>query len=291
LNKLNLETFDAVTLDFNTNYVSNSSVKAIIEKATFNSTNQTIELECWVPIKAGSMVEYPFAWPADEEEDAAFPTQEEFDVGNAGGDGIGADAVGNLPIGQTPLGDSGTIYIGGPNIVFGPKTDTGDPYPTDIGFVAQSIITSGRGAGIVVSPRPFLTMKINYLSDSPVLELPDRPKSISLILEKTKIFTTESSGTTKIGYLEDFLKFNSDGDDSKLGLRLDAPVIDLTNASEFGKLNDVWSIADNDGFVLANKTTAIYTDETDTAEYDYKFDTEGEKWGAGTAFLKEEDAE
>ncbi|KKL79044.1 hypothetical protein LCGC14_2018800, partial [marine sediment metagenome] len=73
------------------------------------------------------------------------------------------------------------------------------------------------------------------------------------------------------------------------GLRMDAKVVALANAGEFGRLDDVWSIADDDGNVLANKTTAVYTDESDVAEFDYKFDTEGEKWGAGTAFLKEED--
>ncbi len=287
LNKLNLETFDAVTLDFNTNYVSNSSVKAIIEKATFDSENQIIELECWVPIKAGSMVEYPFAWPADEEEDAAFPTQEEFDAGNAGGNGIGADAIGNLPIGQIPLGDNAPIYIGGPNIVFGPQTDTGDPYPTDVGFTAQSLRIDSTIGDVDPTLKPVISLSMFYLSDSQKLELPDRPKSVSLILEKTKIFTTEGE---EVGYLDDILKFNSDGDDTELCLKLDAPVVDITDTSKFGKLNDVWAIADDEGDdVLANKTTAKYTDETDTGEFDYKFDTEGEKWGAGTAFLKEED--
>ena len=286
LNKLNLETFDAITLDFNTNYVSNSSVKAIIEKATFDSANQTIALECWVPIKAGSMLEYPFAWPADEEEDTEFPTQEEYDAGNAGGNGIGADAVGNLPIGQIPLGDNAPIYVGGPNVVFGPQTDTGDQYPTDVGFVAQSLRIDSTIGDISPGSKPSVSLSMFYLKDSPALKLPDRPNSTSLVLEDTKIFTTEGQ---EVGKLDDFLKFNSDEDNSKLGLRLDAMVVDLADASKYGKLNDVWAIADNDGNVLANKTTAIYTDETDVAEFDYKFDTEGEKWGAGTAFLKEED--
>ena len=286
LNKLNLETFDAVTLNFSTNYVSNSNVKAIIEKATFDSANQTIELECWVPIKAGSMVEYPFAWPADEEENTKFPAQEEYDAGNAGGNGIGADAVGNLPIGQIPLEGNALIYVGGPNVVFGPQTDTGDPFPTDRGFTAQSLRVDSTIGDIISTQKPVLALNMFYLSDAKALELPDRPNSTSLILEETKIYTT---GGQEVGYLDNFLKFNSDGDDSKLGLKLDAKVVALASAGEFGRLDDVWSIADNDGNVLANKTTAIYTDESDVAEFDYKFDTEGEKWGAGTAFLKEED--
>jgi len=286
LNKLNLETFDAVTLNFATNYVSNGDVKAIIEKATFDSANQTIELECWVPIKAGSMVEYPFAWPADEEVDEEFPTQEEYDAGNAGGNGIGADAVGNLPIGQIPLEGNAPIYVGGLNVVFGPQTDTGDPHPTDRGFEAQSLRIDSTIGDIVSTPKPVLALNMFYLSDAKALELPDRPNSTSLILEETKIYTTEGQ---EVGYLDNFLKFNSDSDDSMLGLRMDAKVVALANAGEFGRLDDVWSIADDDGNVLANKTTAVYTDESDVAEFDYEFDTEGEKWGAGTAFLKEED--
>jgi len=290
LNNLNLETFDAVTLDFNTNYVSNSDVKAIIEKATFNSANQTIELECWVPIKAGSMVEYPFAWPADEEEDAEFPTQEEYDAGNAGGNGIGADAVGNLPIGQIPLEDNPPIYVGGPNVVFGPQTDTGDPYPTDVGFAAQSLGISSTLGTISDVAKPTLALGLNYISHSGMVPRLGGPRTIVLPLEATLVVSSEDDALGKVGTLKDILQFNSDENDSKLCIKLDASVVDITDASKFGKLNDVWAIAeDEEDNVLANKTTAVYADGTDIAEFDYKFDTEGEKWGAGTAFLKEED--
>lgn len=284
LNKLNLETFDAVTLDFNTNYVSNGNVKAIIEQASFDSANQTINLECWVPVKAGEMLEYPFAWPAAEEEDNRFPTQEEFDAGNAGGDGIGADAVGNLPIGQIPVGDSAPIFVGGPNVIFGPQTDTGDPYPTDIGFTTQSIYRIGRSAGLVYSPKPGVTMKVNYLKDSSTLELPDRPKSISLVLEDTKIFTTEGDD---VGYLKDFLKFNDDEDNTKLGIKTTALLVDTNNKS--APLDLVFEITEAEGVdVLAIKTVTYITDSTDTAEFHFLYDTDGEKWGAGTAFLRDE---
>ncbi len=289
LNKLNLETFDAVTLNFATNYVSNGDVKAIIEKATFDSANQTIKLECWVPIKAGSMVEYPFAWPADEEEDAEFPTQEEYDAGNAGGNGIGADAVGNLPVGQISLNGNAPIYVGGPNVVFGPQTDTGDPYPTDVGFTAQSLRIDSTLGTISGTIKPTLALDLNYISHSGLVSRLGGPKTVILPLEATLIVSSEGDVLGKVASLGDILRIINDDGESKLAIKLDAPVVDITDTSKFGRLDDVWSIADNDGNVLANKTTAIYTDETDTAEFDYKFDTEGEKWGAGTAFLKEED--
>ncbi len=290
LNKLNLETFDAVTLNFSTNYVSNTNVKAIIEKATFDSANQTIALECWVPIKAGSMVKYPFAWPADEEEDAEFPTQEEYDAGNAGGNGIGADAVGNLPIGQVSLDGNGPIYVGGPNVIFGPQTDTGDPYPTDSGFVAQSLridSTIGTVSGIV---KPILALDLNYISHSGLISRLGGPKTIILPLEATLVVSSESNASGKVGTLKDILQFNDDDTDSKLCIKSDARVVDITDQKKFGKLNDIFTIAeDEEDNVLAIKTTAKYTDDEDVAEFDYEFDTEGEKWGAGTAFLKEEE--
>ncbi len=288
LNKLNLETFDAVTLDFNTGYVSNSDVKAVIEQAIFDSENQTINLECWLPIKAGSMDEYPFAWPADEEADTLFPTQEDYDAGNAGGDGIGADAVGNLPIGQVPVGDT-VIYVGGPNIIFGPQTDHGDPHPSDTGFSAQDLGVDATLAEIDTTSKPALALGMNYALDAGPLELPDRPRPISLILEKTKIFTVYDED--KVGHLSDLLRFDGEeGNNSRLGLRIASRIIDTDDPEKYGRLSQAFILAkeeDSDDHVLAIKTDVKVYDGENLGEFDFMFDTEGEKWGAGTAFLQD----
>ncbi len=164
LQMLNLETFDTVTLDFGKDYVADASVKAIIEEATYNSDDQTIDFVCLTPVKSGEMVEYKFFWPSQISVDDTFPTAEEEEAGFAGGDGIGAGASGELPIGFTDLGDwgSGVVWIGGPNVVFKGKADQGDKTPTDVGFTAQEITLLKTFAELTVTENPRPDLTLNY---------------------------------------------------------------------------------------------------------------------------------
>lgn len=285
LDKLALETFDCVTLNFNTNYVADGDIKVIIEQASFNSDDQTIDLQCWTPVKAGSMEEYPFAWPADEEEDSEFPTQIELDAGNGGGNGIGANATGYLPVGKVEIGDGVSIYVGGPNVVFGSQTDIGDRHPTDRGFSAQpSWITSVR-AEIQAGLRPSINLSMNYIKNSPTVPLTEHPKITAIVLEETKILTTNDESKSTL--LSDIFKFDDEtGDESELGIKLEAQVIDIEDVS--GDLGQVFRIENLDGDdTLCIKTGCIISDGTDHKEFNFKYDTEGEKWGAGTAFLQD----
>jgi hypothetical protein len=55
LTLLNVETFDAVTLDFTSNYVADDDVIATVERAIYNSEENIVEMVCWCPVKAGTM--------------------------------------------------------------------------------------------------------------------------------------------------------------------------------------------------------------------------------------------
>ena len=101
LNKLNLETFDAVTLDFASPYVANGPVLAIVEKANYNSADNCVDFECLVPVLAGTMEKYHFYWPAALPQTDTWPPANEIAAGHAGGGGIGAGATGSLPVGDT----------------------------------------------------------------------------------------------------------------------------------------------------------------------------------------------
>ena len=101
LNKLNLETFDAVTLDFDQPYVANGPVLAIVEKANYNSAENCVDFECLVPVVAGTMEKYPFFWPAALPADGHLAAAADIAAGCAGGGGIGMGATGNLPVGDT----------------------------------------------------------------------------------------------------------------------------------------------------------------------------------------------
>ena len=99
-------------------------------------------------------------WPSDQV-DVTYPRPG--DVFTAGGGGIGADATGDLPIGDTssiPAGNA--IFIGGPNVIFGPQSDVGDPEPWDDGFVPQEPILDEVFADVDAqdNPNPELDLKL-----------------------------------------------------------------------------------------------------------------------------------
>lgn len=83
--KINLETFDFVTLDFDQEYVATGSVVALVQSATYNSDDHTIDVEFWIPVRLGEKIKYDFAWPATLESSVKFPPANEILPGNSGG--------------------------------------------------------------------------------------------------------------------------------------------------------------------------------------------------------------
>jgi hypothetical protein len=67
LHKLRIETFDPVQFTFTENLVANGPVTGIIEKATFNPDDDTIEIMAWLPVRLGEMTEYQYAYPFDKQ--------------------------------------------------------------------------------------------------------------------------------------------------------------------------------------------------------------------------------
>lgn len=255
LQKLNLETFDCVDLQMGTKgYVATGDVKAIVNEAKFNSADNTINFECWVPVRAGEMEQYQFAWPATIATSYTYPPQEDIDAGNAGGDGIGQNATGELPIGFTDLEDwgDGTVWVGGPNVVFGPKSDWGERVPTDVGYVAQEVIQDSTFAELNVAPDPSTSLALNFLDPVEKMEIKsstEQPLVID-IRNTTIVDSQQPEGDRADSKLDTIFKhINSDGD-------------------------------------LVIKTTALFADDENEEEFDFKYDEDGEKFGAGTAFLK-----
>jgi hypothetical protein len=96
LDALNVETFDGATLDFSNNYTSAQAELGVVEKADYNSDDNTINFTVWTGIRAGEMDPYDFAYPADQPETLLFPSVIEEAEGLAGGGGIGQDTGGFL---------------------------------------------------------------------------------------------------------------------------------------------------------------------------------------------------
>ena len=65
LNKLTLETFDTVKFDFNTSYLADVDVKGLITNVSYTVDATEVQIEAWLPVLLGTMVQYDFAWPAN----------------------------------------------------------------------------------------------------------------------------------------------------------------------------------------------------------------------------------
>ena len=256
LHKLNLETFDAVTLDFNARYIANSDVLALVEKADYNSDSRSIDFECWTPVKAGQMEPYDFAYPADVSQELRFPTpveeEEEFD----GGTGIGRNATGALPI-RYDLRRGVRVEYDGNSDPFGFETakrstsDRGDPKPSDSGdshpgepVIGEAVTYDERLPGI---DTPVFENTGFYQVAEPAL----------LDIATTKIIDSRDPGGdgTNMTTLSTFFAEISGG---KLKMATDATIVDVEDREIQGS-------------------------------FDFKYDTETEQFGAGTAFLQEEE--
>ncbi len=250
LNALNLETFDTVTLDLPA-YVASGDVKAVVEKANYNSDDKTIDFECWVPVKAGTMEKYQFAWPASLTVSDTFPTPAD----SPGGGGIGANATGDLPIGYTDgIGTGGTVFVGGPNVVFRGRADWGDRTPGDSGFGAQSVLPNNVFANLtnVTNPKP--NLKVNFIDPIPAIPLPPLPDFTDIRIDiRSSVITDSFAGDdTEVAPLDSFIRFIRDGD------------------------------------LVLNTEAQFSEDDDKIAEFDFEYDEDTEKYGAGTVFLKDD---
>lgn len=63
--KIALETFDAVTVNLGLPWIVSTPVVGIIERAVLNTTNNTVGLEIWLPVRLGESSKYVFATPKD----------------------------------------------------------------------------------------------------------------------------------------------------------------------------------------------------------------------------------
>lgn len=246
---LQLETFDTVTLDL-PDYVATGPIKAIVEEARYDSLTQSIKVKCLVPVRTGEMTEYPLFWPALKG-GIVYPI--EGDEDDAGGSGIGEGAFGELPIGDTSTLLAGkTIFIGGPNVVFGSQSDRGDRLPADVGFVPQPVIVDGAFANVDGTPNPQPGLGLNFVDPFPGLERPDVGFSTTQVIDirRTKII---------------------DSNFGNASTTLDSIFFRIFN----GRLEISTGAAYNNSIV------------NNAQPADWKFDVADEEWGAGTAFLED----
>ena len=253
LNKLNLETFDCVTLDFAQNYVADGAIKALVEEATYNSETNLIDFTCLVPVKSGQMEKYDWFWPAGLSFLLTWPPPDEIAAGDAGGGGEGMGASGTLPIGYFEDWGDDIVIVGGPNVVFRPQSDWGDRHPTDLGFEAQSVGILESYAEVTDSTKPRLNLHL-FMAEPTNPDLPVALQTAVVIdIRKTHIIDSEES-PGRYAYLKDVFR----------GLNVDNKLV----------LDKDMLIADSE--------------HPEGEIFDFKWTDDYEMWAAGTAFLRED---
>lgn len=68
LNKLRIEAFDAVNVTLTENIAANDTVVGTVTRSTFDADNDTVNLDIWLPVRLGEMVQYAFAYPGSTTE-------------------------------------------------------------------------------------------------------------------------------------------------------------------------------------------------------------------------------
>jgi hypothetical protein len=66
LHKISIETFDAITIDLEPGLIADGPIVGTVLKATYNTSDNTIDIEVWLPVRFGEMIVYKFAEPFDE---------------------------------------------------------------------------------------------------------------------------------------------------------------------------------------------------------------------------------
>ena len=250
--KLNLETFDPVTLDFDQSYIASGPVTAIIERVVYDSSNNTIAFTCITPVLAGTLSAYDYYWPANLPATATWPTAEEIANGLAGAGGPGSGASGALPVGDTST-IAETIFIGGHNVVFGPHSDYGDRTPTDTGFTAKDTITTSQYS-------------------RPTYQTPSSDRTVDYAEKMTPIVITRRVLMTDLAIDIHGTRIC----DSSTGVQRESTLADLIS-----RINE-------DGRVVVNGDVLIGADGVEKP-FDFKYvEEESEKMGAGTAYLEED---
>ncbi len=84
LDAMNIEPFDTVTLDFAGDYFATGAVKGVIQSANYNPSDKSMTFIVWLPILAGKMTPYIFAWPANLLASDIYPLSDDIIAGNAG---------------------------------------------------------------------------------------------------------------------------------------------------------------------------------------------------------------
>lgn len=172
LHKMNVESLDAIQLDFNNSWLAESAVTGVVEQANYDSDSRQLSFEVWTPVRAGEMTPYDFAHPAAIDITKMFPTDLEEELDFDGGVGPGKLTGDGFTLGVN-IGNFSTSYSVADPYKLGKRrfSDRGQPNPSDANDVAPGnaqttetppLTTQPSGP---LSPLPNNSVPTTHISD------------------------------------------------------------------------------------------------------------------------------
>lgn len=146
LHKLKIETWDTITLDGL--FVANGPVNVIVESSKYDSDSKKLNISCWVPVRAGEMTPYPFAYPGGLTIEWIYPVVNDENAGSP----TAPDATGNLYLigpgfsggpATRPRADRGRNIPVGDVFDDGPDSPSGFDYGVDVALDSREVV-AGR---------------------------------------------------------------------------------------------------------------------------------------------------
>jgi len=139
LKMLDLDVFDCVTLDIP--QFSASAIKCILTKVAYNSTNHTVELEGWTPVRAGESETYYWAWPAAQSALATWPLPGEEYLAESGNSTV-SPPVDHILTGGDTTDDTSMVVT------------AGDRHPSDLDDTAPVVYCEISDTNEIEEPEP-----------------------------------------------------------------------------------------------------------------------------------------
>jgi hypothetical protein len=162
LTKLKVETWDTILLDFSNSYVCNGPVKAIVESSKLDTDNKKIIISAWVPVRAGEMTQFVYAWPANLPVEYVYPNPTDTNTGSPANPNATGDIIDQNKI--TP----GQVVVTKPRLDRGRHRPIGDAHDNTSDF---NVTTSLDSREITTNGKPTLAEQV--LKQLQIKGLPD----------------------------------------------------------------------------------------------------------------------
>ncbi len=189
LSMLAAETMDNITVALTNPFIATESVVGVVNQATFNSGDFSIDMDIWLPVRMGEMTQYVFAYPADIAITYVWPSIQEIagqftsDVpqqasGNLGGtfQTVPAKRLGSSKTAQARPSDTFDTPENNNTPPILETTVEGNPYGDSVVISPAGVINTGVRTGTGAQSRYDYQFRSNQTINNPN----EQPRSVKV---------------------------------------------------------------------------------------------------------------